>query len=496
MTHAEAYAGLLSHMKTSAALSGVAGLLNWDQEAVMPANGAEQRAEQAGAMSAVLHERRSDPRVADWLSAVDVGALDDAGKANIREAQRAYDRTVKIPADLEQAIAKTTMRAHATWAQARATDDVAAFLPSLTEIIGLVRERAQCLAEDGQSPYDALLDEFEPGANSADVSAIFERLRSGLTDLRQRIADRPRAIPGLSGTFPKDKQLSLAKELAKLFGYDEQSGRIDLVVHPFCSGTRGDVRITTRVDEADPFNCLYSTVHETGHALYEQGLDPALAWQPAGNHVSMGVHESQSRFCENQIGRSRAFCGLLYSLMKQTFGDIGIADEDSFYAAVNRVGPGYIRTEADEVHYNLHIMLRFELEQALIAGDLDPNDLEAAWNDRFLSDFGVAVDKPSNGVLQDVHWSAGLFGYFPTYTLGNIYAGCLDVAMRVELGDVDAAVAKGDISAPVSWMREKIHRAGAIHLPVELITRATGAAPSEKPLLDYLNTKFMDLYGL
>ncbi|MFK7945084.1 MAG: carboxypeptidase M32, partial [Paracoccaceae bacterium] len=291
MTHEDAYAALSAHLKQTAALSGVAGLLSWDQEAVMPPNGAEQRAEQAGAMSAVLHERRSAPQVAAWLAAIDAGALDDAGRANIREARRAYNQAVKVPKDLGEAIARATMRAHRTWAEARATDDVAAFLPSLTKIIELVRERAHCLAEDGQSAYDALLDEFEPGANAAEVTAIFSRLRTGLTDLRQRIAEKPRRIPDVTGTFPNSKQLALAEELARLLGYNEQSGRIDLVVHPFCSGTRGDVRITTRVDEADPFNCLYSTVHETGHALYEQGLDPALAWQPAGNHVSMGVHE-------------------------------------------------------------------------------------------------------------------------------------------------------------------------------------------------------------
>ncbi|MEM1300329.1 MAG: carboxypeptidase M32 [Pseudomonadota bacterium] len=496
MNHADAYAGLMAHLRQTAALSGVAGLLNWDQEAVMPPGGAEQRAEQAGAMSAVLHERRSDPRIAEWLDAIDPASLDDAGRANVREARRYHDHAVMIPKELAEATAKATARAHRLWAQARADDDVPAFLPALTEIIGLVRERAQFVAADGQSSYDALLDEFEPGTSASEISAIFARLRAGLTELRQRIADKPREIPTLTGSFARAGQLALAEELAKRFGYDEQSGRIDLVVHPFCSGTRGDVRITTRVDEADPFNCLYSTVHETGHALYEQGLDPALAWQPAGNHVSMGVHESQSRFCENQIGRSRAFCGWLYPRMVDAFGDFGIADADTFYATVNRVAPGYIRTEADEVHYNLHIMLRFELEQALIAGHLAPADLEAAWNDRFAADFGVAVDKPSNGVLQDVHWSAGLFGYFPTYTLGNIYAGCLDAAMRRDLGDVDTEIAGGDTTRPIAWMREKIHRPGAIHLPVELITRATGSAPTEQPLLDYLNAKFGALYDL
>lgn len=498
MTHEQAYAALTAHLKDTAALGQIAGLLSWDQEAAMPAKGAEARAEQAGALSGVIHQRQADARMADWLEGIDTDALDPAGRANVREAARSHAQAVLIPQDLAETLARATMRGHRIWAEARENENVAGFLPTLEEIVRLVRERAACLAKD-QSPYDALIDTYEPGARADDIAAIFARLRTGLVDLRQRIAEKhqgtPQDTPAVSGSFPAAAQLALARQLAGAFGYDEAAGRIDLVVHPFCSGTRGDVRITTRVDEADPFNCLYSTVHETGHALYEQGLDPALAWQPAGDHVSMGVHESQSRFCENQIGRSRAFCTWLYPRMIEQFGDFGIDDADTFYRAVNRVQPGFIRTEADEVHYNLHIMLRFELERALIGGDLGVNDLEAAWNDSFSEAFGIAVDRPSHGVLQDVHWSAGLFGYFPTYALGNIYAGCLDAAMRRDLGNVDPAIAAGDVSGPTGWMRAKIHRAGAIHLPVDLITRATGQAPDEGPLLAYLNAKFGDLYG-
>jgi carboxypeptidase Taq len=267
-----------------------------------------------------------------------------------------------------------------------------------------------------------------------------------------------------------------------------------MAVHPFSSGSGDDVRITTRVSETDPFNCLYSTIHEVGHACYEQGIDPAYQMTPVGQGVSMGVHESQSRIYENQLGRSRAFCDFLYGRMRDEFGDIGVSDADTFYATVNRLHRGYIRTEADEVQYNLHIMLRFELERALIAGDLQVRDLEAAWNDRFKADFGYEVDRASNGVLQDVHWSVGLFGYFPTYSLGNVYAGCLHAALRADLPDLDSDLAQGDPSAATTWLRDKVQRHGGLFEPREVIERACGEVPAAGPLMRYLTDKFGSLY--
>ncbi|MDR9395337.1 MAG: carboxypeptidase M32, partial [Roseovarius sp.] len=260
------------------------------------------------------------------------------------------------------------------------------------------------------------------------------------------------------------------------------------------SGSGDDVRITTRTAPDDPFNCLYSTIHEAGHACYEQGIDPAYRLTPLGQGVSMGVHESQSRIYENQLGRSRAFCGWLFGEMRAAFGDLGITDADALYAAVNRVHPGYIRTEADEVQYNLHVMLRFDLERALISGDLPVADLEAAWNDRFEVDFGTRVDSPSNGCLQDVHWSVGLFGYFPTYSLGNVYAGCLHAALRRAVPDLDAWLGEGDLAAATGWLRENVQRHGGLYQPRDLITRACGAAPTAEPLMTYLEEKFGALY--
>ena len=313
--------------------------------------------------------------------------------------------------------------------------------------------------------------------------------------LRAAVLDRP-APPELSQEFDEAGQLALSTKLALTFGYDLEKGRIDKAVHPFSSGSGLVARITTRTSLDDPFNCFYSTVHEVGHACYEQNIDQAYLLTPLGGGVSMGVHESQSRIYENQIGRSRAFTGWLYAQMRDQFGDFGIDGPQAFYACVNRVADGYIRTEADEVQYNLHVMLRFDLERALVSGDLAVNDLEAAWNDRFLSDFGYAVDQPSNGVMQDVHWSEGLFGYFPTYSLGNVYAGCLNANMRQDAPGLDAALAEGDTSPATNWLREKVQQHGALMKPVELITQASGQAPTVEPLLDYLEAKFSDIYGL
>ena len=371
----------------------------------------------------------------------------------------------------------------------------ALFAPKLKEVLALSREKADALAGGGNL-YDALLDGFEPEATEAELEAMFGALRPRLVSLRDRIMGSERQIPALDHDFAEAEQLQLSSKLARTFGYDETHGRIDKAVHPFSSGSGLDVRITTRTQARDPFNCFYSTIHEVGHACYEQGISRDYLLTPLGSGVSMGVHESQSRIYENQFGRSRAFTGWLFGQMQDAFGDFGISDPDTFYAVVNRFSSGYIRTEADEVAYNLHVLLRFDLERELIAGRLEVDDLEDAWNERFFKDFGVEVDKPSNGVLQDVHWSEALFGYFPTYTLGNVYAGCLHKALRRDLPDLDAALSEGNTGPATHWLRDRIHRHGGLIKPRDLIEAATGETPSEAPLLDYLDAKFGAIYGV
>jgi carboxypeptidase Taq len=487
-----AYAELMEFQRQIEALAGIAGLLGWDQETMMPRGAAHQRGEQMAAIEGVLHERRTDPRIGDWLSMA--VADDDVARANLLHIRRRFDRNNKVPARLAAEIARVTSLAQGIWAEARAAEDVAAFLPTLENVVRLRREEGEALAQGGDI-YDALLDDYEPGAKSSDLSAMFAALRPGLVALKDAIRAAKAPEP-LRQSFDEAGQLAISAKLARAFGYDLDRGRIDKAVHPFSSGSGSDVRITTRTNPVDPFNCFYSTIHEVGHAAYEQGIDPAYALTPLGQGVSMGVHESQSRIYENQLGRSRAFTGWLYAQMRDQFGDFGVPDEDAFFRVVNRVSDGYIRTEADEVQYNLHVLIRFDLEQALMRGDLAVADVEGAWNDRFKADFGFAVDRPSHGVLQDVHWSVGLFGYFPTYSLGNVYAGCLHQALRAAVPDLDADLARGDTLRATGWLRENLQRHGGLYAPRDTIARATGQAPSEAPLLDYLEAKFSDLYRL
>jgi carboxypeptidase Taq len=490
-----AFQNLMAFQRETEALSQIAGRLGWDQETMMPPGAADQRGEEMSAIEGVLHSRRTDPRLADWLAGAQ--AADAAGQRALDLIGRAYRRNACIPARLAQETARLTSVAQGIWANARATDDVASFLPTLAQILALRREAGQALSAGGfgADAYDALVDEHEPGATAAKLKVIFDNMRPRLVALRDRIMGSPHQPAAMSGDFAEAGQLALARKVADAFAYDWTRGRIDLAVHPFSSGSGDDVRITTRVRTDDPFNCLYSTIHEVGHACYEQNIDPVHRLTPLGQGVSMGVHESQSRIYENQLGRSRAFTGWLHGELARAFPDMP-GTTDAFYRTVNRVQRGYIRTEADEVQYNLHVMLRFDLERDLISGVLPVNDIEAAWNGRFAQDFGFAVDKPSNGVLQDVHWSTGAFGYFPTYSLGNVYAGCLHKALRADLPDLDASLAEGDARPATDWLRDRLQRHGGLYTPVEVVTRACGTAPTEGPLLDYLEAKFGEIYRL
>jgi carboxypeptidase Taq len=492
VTNNLAMADLVAFQRTTELLSGVAGRLGWDQETMMPEGAAEQRGEEMAAMEGVLHARRTDPRLGEWLE--QAAPKDEFERAYLRLVRRSYARMTKVPADLAQEIARVTSTAQGIWAAARAADRVQDFLPTLAQVIALKRLEAECLAQGGDL-YDALIDDYEPGASAATLGAMFDRMRPRLVRLREAVLGKP--MPrGLTGHFPREAQLALSRDLATCFGYDWSRGRIDQAVHPFSSGGGNDSRITTRVVESDPFNCIYSTIHEVGHSSYELNIDPAYLASPLGAGVSMGVHESQSRIYENQMGRGRALTGWLFGQMQAAFGDFGMADAGAFYAAVNRVQPGFIRTEADEVHYNLHIMMRFDLERALVRGDLAVGDLEAAWNDRFKADFGVTVDRPRHGMLQDVHWSCGLYGYFPTYTLGNVYAGCLWKAMQAQVPGLEEGLARGETQAPMAWLKDRLQRHGGLREPADTVAHACGFAPDEGPLLDYLEAKFGELYAL
>ena len=485
---------LLKFDSETQALAQISGRLGWDQETMMASGSAEQRGAEIAAIEGILHARRCDDQVGEWLSNINDESLDEIPKAQLREIKRSFERAKKVPGDLAQKIARTTSVSQGKWATARADNNFSAFVPVLEEVLKLKREEGQALATNADL-YDTMLIDYEPGTTADKLSKMFGALRPGLVELRGAILEKE-PVEKLQGSFDEVTQIKISSLLAETFGYDLKRGRIDKAVHPFSSGSGQDVRITTRTNLHDPFNCFYSTIHEVGHGSYEQNIDPKYSLTAIGQGASMGVHESQSRIYENQLGRSRAFTAWLFMQMKKHFGDFGIRDADEFYKTVNSVNKGFIRTEADEVQYNLHVLLRFDLERALVSGDLLVKDLESAWNDRFYQDFGYNVKSASDGCLQDVHWSVGLFGYFPTYSLGNVYAGCLHEMLRKSCPQLDNDLRKGNLTPATNWLQEKLQRHGALKLPSQTISDACGFEPSEVPLLTYLQTKFSEIYDL
>lgn len=493
------YDRLCKRLSTIRALEETSALLHWDQETMMPARGAEARGEQLAALEHVLHAQRTAPELADLLEhcleQVDERQASPIQRANLRLTRRMIARAQSRPAALMADLARQTALAHGIWAKARADKHFADFAPALARMVELKRQEAACLGYQ-DTPYDALLDEWEPGATTREVSDLLDRLRPHLCDLLDSIVGSEVTPPEPSHDLPKEAQLTLSRLVATAMGYDFKAGRLDLAVHPFCSGgVPGDVRITTRVRRDNLEDCLYATIHETGHALYEQGIDPALTLLPVGQSVSMGVHESQSRLWENQIGRSLAFAEWLLPHASRIL-PLKIDTPMRLHQAVNRVAQGFIRVDADEVTYNLHIILRFDLERQLIEGTLEVADLEAAWNARMEQDLGITPPDAALGVLQDVHWAAGAWGYFPTYTLGNVYAAELHQAMTNALPELDNLLRQGELQPVRSWLREEVHQHGSTYLAKELIGKAVGHPPSEEPLLAYLKERFGALYKL
>ncbi|MEM9228333.1 MAG: carboxypeptidase M32 [Pseudomonadota bacterium] len=490
-----AYEALIEHAKQTAALEQASQVLHWDQMTQMPERGAAQRAASASALEAAIHNRKADPRVSEWLDLLADRSLAAPAARNVALIRREHARATRVPEALAAAIATASSEGYTAWTAARESGAFADFVPALSHMVSLTREQADHLADDGQSRYDALLALYEPGAKADILLPLLETLREPLSLLREELVDSP--PPGqLTGPFPAEDQIALSREVALALGYDMTSGRLDLTVHPFCSGVGGDVRITTRVQEDNPLDCLYSVIHETGHALYAQNAPLDRIMEPSAQYASMGVHESQSRLLENQIGRSRAFAEWIFPRFIETYGTGSVASPEALYAALNRVETGFIRTEADEVHYNLHILLRAGLERDLIDGQLEVDALEDAWNTQFAADFGKTVPDAVSGVLQDVHWSQGAFGYFPTYSLGNLYAAGLAEAMRGALPDMDAQIATGDFAPIVDWLRQNVHAHANAEDPEQLMTRAMGQPLSTAPFLSYVTTKFRDLHNL
>jgi len=500
-THAHRLAAALREVGM---LTSIGYALEWDEQTQMPPGGADHRAEQKAVIARLAHARLTDPALGDLLAAAEDEAAGDAPdsdrRAIARQARRSYDRAVKLPGSLVEALTRTTALAHHGWVEARKASDVAAFVPWLEKVVALCQSKSACLSVPGAAAYDALLDEFEPGETTAGVREIFDGLRAPLVDLVQRVGASGRAPRRdvLTREFAVDAQEALGREAAKALGYDFSRGRLDVSVHPFSITLGpGDSRITTRYHAQRFGDSFFGVLHETGHALYEQGLPAEHFGTGLGEACSMGVHESQSRLWENLVGRTPAFWAHFFPKARAAFpGVLDDLDAAAWVAAVNDIQPSPIRVEADEATYNLHIMLRFELEQALIAGDLRPADVGTAWDDKLHAMLGIRPVDAASGCLQDVHWSAGLFGYFPTYALGNLMASQFFAAARRDLGDLEADFARGEFGPLRDWLRRNVHQHGQRYSARELVLRATGAPFSPEPLLEHLRTKAALYFGV
>jgi carboxypeptidase Taq len=505
MSESASYTELTHLLREAATLASAASLLSWDQETMMPPKAAALRAGQLSQLSALVHERRTHPRVGELLAACEADDRlreDPAVAANLRELRRSFDLATKLPTSLVRDFAETTSRALEAWRGARERSDFTDFAPWLERVLELSRAKAECYGiPEGGSAYDALLDEFEPGMTSAEVERTFSSLRGGLAPLIAEVAGsgrKPETRLARIGV-PREQQVELNRRVLERIGFDFSAGRLDVSTHPFCDGMGpGDTRLTTRYQGMGFMEALASTLHEAGHGLYEQGLPKeTLFGQPLAEAASLGIHESQSRMWENMVGRSRPFWEWALPEVRSTFGgELEDVSLDEVYAFMNTVEPGLIRVEADEATYNLHIMLRFDLERALLSGDLPVRDLPGAWNERIRADLGVEVPDDARGALQDIHWSMGALGYFPTYTLGNLYAAQLWESIRAELPGLDDAFRRGEFQPLLEWLRERIHRHGRRFTAPELCQRVTGKPLSPEPLLRYLEGKLRPLYGI
>lgn len=500
----ELYSELLKLVHKAALLESTAAVLGWDRETYMPPGGAEHRASQLSQLSGIHHQAATIPRIAELLNLLQDTELNTSPEtdaaANLREIRRRYERQRRLPQPLVEEIARVTALAQHHWSIARQANDYPAFAPWLADVIRLKQEEASAVGLDNNGEaYDALLDEYEPESTSQEVAAVFGQLREKLVPLLDSIRGSNR-VPNeslLVRSYPVKQQEQFGRIVAKAIGFDFDAGRLDVAAHPFCSGTGpNDCRLTTRYDSHFFNGSFFGTLHETGHGLYEQGL-PNEGWgTPLGQAVSLGIHESQSRLWENIIGRGRAFWQHFYPRAQEFFPEsLGQTSQDEFLFAINAVKPTLIRVEADEVTYNLHIMLRFDLERDLIAGNLSVNDLPAAWNDRFRHDFGITPKTDADGCMQDIHWSAGLFGYFPTYALGNMYASQFFEAARNELGDLDAQFSVGRFEVLLKWLRDNIHTQGQRFSASRLVEVVTGKSLSDQPLMRHLSKRFLPLYA-
>ncbi len=489
-------------------LQSAVAVIHWDMETMMPPKAIKLRSQQLATLSRIEHKMSTNPEIGTLLEEImrhpEYDKLDAVQKRNVYLTKKHYDEQTKLPEELVAEIAKQQAVTVDVWKKAKATKDFSMFKPELEKLVGLKKKAAEILMEvkETATPYDALIDIFEPKMTAETISRVFDELKEGLVSLLRKCENAPKQ-PDTSifkRKVPVDVQRKISKALAKFIGYDVESkeagGRIDETEHPFTTGYYDDVRITTHYYEDNFASSLFSVLHEGGHSIYEQNLNPEWIFQPVGTACSSGFHESQSRFVENIIGRSREFWVYFLPKLKELTGNIlSDIDLDTFVHAVNQVKPSKIRVNADEVTYGLHIIVRFNLERDIFADKIMVTELPENWNQSYEDHLGVEIENDSEGVMQDTHWASGLYGYFPSYALGNIYSGQILAAMEKDLSNWRSQIAKGNFNCVKQWLIKNVHSYGNLYDPLDLIKKVTGEELRVKPYLNYLNEKYSKLYG-
>lgn len=495
------YQELIGKYRECSTLGSVIGLLQWDMQTMMPPKGAEARSEQIALQSGIMHQRLIDARVGELIEELLTRGekLQEAEQSNVREIARDYRQAVKVPVKLVEELSRQQSIGHEVWVKARETADFSLFAPELSKLLDLSTQVAECLGYP-ETPYDALIDRFEPDATASMFTRLFDDFKTANKPLLEQVLNSPK-LPDtafLEIEYPTDRQKKFARHVMEKMGFDPDAGRLDTSVHPFCAGEGNDVRITARYNTEAPQQAIFGIIHETGHGLYEQGLPKETFGTPLSEPLSYGIHESQSRLWENIIGRSRAFWQYWFPELQKIFPEqLRNVSPDQFVLAVNKVQPDLVRTEADEMTYDLHIMLRFEIERDLFSGDLKVPELPEVWNDKMRKYLGLSPpDNGKLGVLQDVHWAQGSFGYFPSYSLGNLAAAQFWAAIKRDLPDSEQKISHGDFSEILHWLRRKVHCHGRRYKRNELMKLATGRSLGAEDYISYLKEKYTGLYGL
>jgi len=471
-------------------------LLHWDMEVNMPPKGGKWRAKVIGTISEFVQRELTSDEMGKLLAEAERDAKGELDEALVRVAKRDYERSKKIPPELWGRFAEETAKAQRIWEEAKEKNDFSLFAPQLKVVIEIVKEMAERIGYE-KSPYDALLDFFEPGLTVEDLEEIIPPLRDFLKRALRKIeaVEKPKDV-FKGGPFEIEKQKELSLKVLKVMGYDLEAGRLDRSAHPFTiTITHGDVRVTTRYDESDLKYSFFSTVHEGGHALYEQGIPEEMRGLPIGDGASMGIHESQSRFWENIVARSLPFWEFFKTTLSEVFPQFESVSAEDLWRSSNIVERSLIRTEADEVTYNLHIMLRYEIEKELIEGNMKVEEIPDVWKEKMEEYLGVIPKEDRDGALQDIHWAHGTFGYFPSYMMGNLYAAQLYSAMKRDL-DFDSLVREGKFDKVLNWLREKVHRYGRTLEPKELLRKASGEDFKVDHFMDYIREKYSKVYGV